>query len=82
MTKWIEALEKTAKRKVDLAVLLDTSTQAAMALKLPTVPRTLIVVDGRVVEVYGGLKPTFLGDLKEGLSGWLEKVQPVEEDDE
>jgi hypothetical protein len=80
MTNWMAALEKTAKKKVDLPILLDTSTEAAMAMKLPTVPRTLIVVDGRVVEVYGGVKPKYLDDLKEGLPEWLEKVKPAEED--
>ncbi len=82
MTKWMDALDKTAKKKVDLPVLMDTSTEAAMAMKLPTVPRTLIVVDGRVVDVYGGVKPTYLDDLKEGLPGWLEKVESVEEEPE
>lgn len=82
MTKWMDALEKTAKKKVDLPILIDTTTEAAMAMKLPTVPRTLIVVDGRVVEVYGGLKPTYLDDLKEGLPGWLEKVEPGEQPQE
>ena len=82
MTKWMEALEKTAKKKVDLPILLDTSTEAAVAMKLPTVPRTLVIVDGRVVDVYGGVKPTYLDDLKEGLPGWLEKVKEREEQDE
>lgn len=80
MTKWIEALEKTAKKKLDLPILMDTSTEAAMAMKLPTVPRTLIVVDGRIVDVFGGIKPTYLDDLKEGLPEWLEKVEA--DDDE
>lgn len=80
MTKWMEALEKTAKREIDLPVLLDTSTDAAMAMKLPTVPRTLIVVDGRVVEVYGGMKPEFLDQLKKNTPGWLEKVVPDAEE--
>lgn len=75
MTKWMEALEKTAKKEIGLTVLLDPSTEAAMALKLPTVPRTLVVVDGRVVDVFGGVKPTYLEDLKEGTAGWLEKVE-------
>lgn len=82
MTKWMEALEKTAKRDIDLPVLLDTSTKAAMAMKLPTVPRTLIIVDGRVVEVYGGVKPEFLTQLKKSTPGWLEKVvEDAEEED-
>ena len=42
----------------------------------------MIVVDGRVVDVYGGVKPDYLDDLKEGLPGWLEKVKPVEEEQE
>lgn len=75
MAKWLDALEKTAKRKVELPVLLDTATNAAIAMKLPTVPRTLIVVDGRVVAVFGGVKPTYLDDLKEGMPSWLEKVK-------
>lgn len=78
LTKWIEALEKTAKKEVALPMLMDTSIKAAEAMKLPTVPRTLIVVDGRVVDVYGGVKPTYLDDLKEGMPGWLEKVKAEE----
>ncbi|MGB0768268.1 MAG: redoxin domain-containing protein, partial [Phycisphaeraceae bacterium] len=74
MTKWLAALESTAGREVDLPVLLDPKTEAAMAMKLPTVPRTLIVVNGRVVEVFGGVKPTFLEDLKRGLPGWSAKA--------
>jgi thioredoxin-like negative regulator of GroEL len=78
----MEALEKTAKRKVDLPVLMDQSTEAVQAMKLPTVPRTLILVDGRIVDVYGGVKPTYLDDLKEGMPGWLEKVkEPAKEDE-
>ncbi len=80
--KWLEALEKTAGREVDVPILIDTKTDAAMALKLPTVPRTLIVVDGKIVEVYGGMKPEFLDDLKKGLPGWLEKVEVEEEEAE
>ncbi|MFN3168838.1 MAG: TlpA family protein disulfide reductase [Phycisphaeraceae bacterium] len=76
MTKWLDALEKTAEKQIDLPVLMDTSTEAAMALKLPTVPRTLVVVDGKIVEVFGGVKPTFLEDLKKATPGWLEKVEP------
>jgi hypothetical protein len=75
MTKWMDALEKASKKKIDLPVLMDTSTEAAIALKLPTVPRTLIVVDGRVIDVFGGVKPTYLDDLKKGTSGWLEKIK-------
>mgnify|MGYP001826164334 CR=1 FL=1 len=82
MTMWMDALEKTAKRKVDLPVLMDTSTEAAQALKIPTVPRTLIVVDGRIVDVYGGVKPTYLDDLKAGMPGWLEKVKQPAKDGE
>ena len=79
MTKWMAALEKTAKREIDLPVLLDTTTEAAVAMKLPTVPRTLIVVDGRIIDVFGGVKPTYLDDLKEGLPEWLEKVKSEEQ---
>lgn len=79
MTKWMEALEKTAKKKVDVPILMDTSTDAVMAMRLPTVPRTMIVVDGRVVDVYGGVKPTYLEDLKEGTPEWLKKVKTEEE---
>ena len=75
MTKWMGALEKTAEKEVDVPILMDTSTEAVMAMRLPTVPRTMIVVDGRVVDVYGGVKPTYLEDLKEGTPGWLEKVE-------
>lgn len=82
MAKWVEALEKTAKKKIDTPILMDTATEAAMAMKLPTVPRTLIVVDGRVVDVFGGVKPTYLDDLKEGLPKWLEKVEAGEDEDE
>lgn len=78
MTKWLAALEKTAGKKIDLPVLMDTEMKAAMAFNLPTVPRTLVVVDGRIVEVYGGVKPTFLEDLKKGLPEWLEKVKEQE----
>lgn len=74
MRKWIEALEDTADKKLDLPVLLDSRTEAALAMKLPTVPRTLVFVDGKVVEVYGGMKPNFLEDLKKGTPGWLEKA--------
>ena len=77
--RWLEALEKTAGREVDVPILLDSATDAAMALKLPTVPRTLIAVDGNIVEVFGGMKPEFLDDLKKGLPGWLEKVEAEEE---
>lgn len=80
--KWIEALEKTAKKEVGYPMLLDISTNAAAALKIPTVPRTLIVVDGRIVDVYGGVKPTYLDDLKEGMPGWLEKVKEPDADPE
>lgn len=79
MTKWLDALEKTAEKKIDLTVLLDSTTDAAMALKLPTVPRTLIVVDGKIVDVFGGVKPEFLEDLKKGTPSWLEKVKRHEE---
>lgn len=82
MTKWMDALEKTAKKEIDLPVLLDTSTEAAVAMKLPTVPRTMIVVDGRVVDVYGGVKPTYLDDLKKGMPQWLEKVAEQDEEKE
>ena len=78
MGQWMQALEKTAEKKIDLPVLLDTEANAAIALGLPTLPRTLIVVDGQIVEVYGGIKPTFLEDLKTGLPGWLERVQAQE----
>jgi len=47
-------------------------------MKLPTVPRTIIAVDGRVVDVMGGVKPNFLADLKEGLPGWREKARAKE----
>jgi len=80
MTKWLGALEKTAEREIDLSILMDTSTEAAMAMKLPTVPRTLIVVDGRVVDVFGGVKPSYLEDLKEGTPGWLSKVKQAEDE--
>ena len=82
IAKWLEVLEKTAGREVDVPILLDTTTDAAVALKLPTVPRTLIVVDGKIVEVYGGMKPEFLDDLKKGLPGWLEKIEVEEEEAE
>ena len=75
MTPWLDALEKTAKKKIEVPILLDTETKAAMAMGLPTVPRTIIAIDGRVVDVYGGVKPNFLDDLKKGLPGWLEKVK-------
>jgi|GEM_PF-2374875 len=78
MTQWMDALEKTAKKEIDLPVLMDPTTNAAMAMKLPTVPRTIIAVDGRVVEVYGGVKPTFLEDLKKNTPDWLEKVKEPE----
>ena len=61
-------------------MLMDTSTEAAIALKLPTVPRTLIVVDGRIVDVYGGIKPTYLDDLKKGMPDWLEAVKAAEDE--
>lgn len=82
LTQWMQALSKTAKREIDLPILLDTSTEAAVAMRLPTVPRTLIVVDGRVVEVYGGLKPTYLDDLKQGMPGWLDKSKSKQEQGE
>lgn len=81
MTPWLDALEKTVKKDIDLPVLLDTKTDAAMAMKLPTVPRTIVAVDGRVVEVYGGVKPNFLDDLKKGMAEWLEKVEAADEDE-
>ena len=31
MAKWMDALEKTAKKKVELPILMDASTEAAMA---------------------------------------------------
>lgn len=82
MVKWMEALEKTAKKEVDVPILMDTSTDAVMAMRLPTVPRTLIVVDGRVVDVYGGVKPTYLEDLKAGTPGWVEKVDAEGEEEQ
>lgn len=78
MRKWLEALEQTTDREINLPVLLDSKTEAAMALRLPTVPRTLVLVDGKIVEVYGGVKPTFLDDLKKALPGWLELVKEKE----
>lgn len=81
MIKWMDALGKTAKKEIDLPLLLDTSTKAAIAMKLPTVPRTMIVVDGRVVDIYGGVKPTYLEDLKEGLPKWLEKVEKTADEE-
>ncbi|MEO0477760.1 MAG: hypothetical protein AAF085_17595, partial [Planctomycetota bacterium] len=78
MTPWIDALEKAAKQKIDLPVLLDTEMKAAMSLGLPTVPRTIIAVDGRVVDVYGGLKPNFLDVLKKGLSEWEKKADAAD----
>jgi len=74
LTKWLTALEETSQKDIDLPFLLDSTTEAAIAMKLPTVPRTLVVVDGRVVDVFGGVKPTYLDDLKEGTPGWLEKA--------
>lgn len=82
MKKWLEALGKTAKKEIDLPILMDQTTEAAMAMKLPTVPRTLIVVDGRVVDVFGGIKPTYLDDLKKSLPDWLEKVKEKKKDEE
>lgn len=79
MEKWLAALEKTAGREVDLPVLLDPKTEAAMALRLPTVPRTMIVVDGKIVEVYGGVKAEFLEDLKKGYPQWAKEQDPAEE---
>ena len=75
MTPWIDALEKTAKQKIEYPILLDSEMKAAMAMKLPTVPRTIIAVDGRVVDVYGGTKPSFLDDLKKGLPEWKIKSE-------
>lgn len=77
MAQWKEALEKTAKRGVDVPILVDPTTAAAMALKLPTVPRTLIVINGRVAEVMGGDKPGFLDDLKKSAPQWLAEVEQV-----
>lgn len=75
MGKWMVALERTAKKKITVPILLDPTTDAAMAMKLPTVPRTIIAVDGRVVDVFGGVKPKFLKDLKQGFPKWQEKVK-------
>jgi hypothetical protein len=77
--KWLSALEKTANIEIDVPILMDSTTEAAMGLKLPTVPRTLVVIDGRIAEVYGGLKPTYLEDLKQGLPDWLDKVKPAKD---
>lgn len=79
MGKWIDALEKTAKREIELPILLDPENKGAVAMKLPTIPRTIIAVDGRVVDVFGGVKPNLRDDLKKGLPDWLKKVKPLEE---
>jgi thioredoxin-like negative regulator of GroEL len=55
----------------DLPVLLDVTGQAAMTLGLPTVPRTVVFVDGRIVTVFGGVKPEFGQMLRNATPGWL-----------
>lgn len=75
MGPWIEALNKTSNKQIDLPVLLDSQMQAGMAMKLPTLPRTIVAVNGRVVEVYGGIKPSFLEDLKNATPSWSAKAK-------
>lgn len=82
LTRWIKALEKTAGQDLDMDVLMDTTTDAAMALRLPTIPRTIVVVDGKIVEVYGGVKPNLLDDLKKAMPGWLEQVSAADEEED
>jgi len=56
---------------VDLPVLLDTAGDATMELRLPAIPRTLIVVDGKIVDALGGTKPEFDQMLRDRLPVWL-----------
>lgn len=62
---WLTRLQDTAKFELDLPVLLDSEGKATQELLLPTIPRTLVVKDGQIVDVLGGLKPAFGEDLQQ-----------------
>ncbi len=69
--EWIALLSEQTGVDYDLPVLLDVTGQAAMTLGLPTVPRTVVFVDGRIVTVFGGVKPEFGQMLRDATPGWL-----------
>jgi len=82
MSSWKDKLEKLTGRAIDVPILLDTSTDVAQKLGLPTLPRTMIVIDGKVVDVKGGTKTGFLEELKKATPDWLEGKLPAAEEKE
>ena len=77
--EWLERLSQQTGIDYDLPVLLDVAGEAANALGLPTVPRTVVLVDGAIVEVFGGLKPEFGQMLRDATPGWLGEEDTVGE---
>lgn len=80
--EWLALLSEQTGVEYDLPVLLDVNGQAAMTLGLPTVPRTVIFVDGRIVSVFGGIKPGFGQALRDATPGWLGEGNEAEGEDE
>ncbi|MEM1354313.1 MAG: TlpA disulfide reductase family protein [Planctomycetota bacterium] len=62
--QWLDLLEEQAEVEVDLPVLLDPEGATTQALMLPGIPRTMVVKDGKIVDVLGGYKPEFEADLQ------------------
>lgn len=69
--EWFELLSQQTGVEYDLPVLMDTTGEATMGLGLPTIPRTVILIDGAIEEVYGGVKPGFAEFLRENTPRWL-----------
>lgn len=72
--QWLDLLAQRTGTPIDLPVLLDPAGAATQALRLPGIPRTMILRDGKIIEVWGNAKPTFAEDLREKVDGWLEGV--------
>lgn len=70
--QWLDLLAERTGTPIDLPVLLDPGGQATQALRLPGIPRTMILRDGKIIEVWGNVKPTFAEDLREKVDGWLD----------
>lgn len=69
--EWFERLAALTGIDYDLPVLLDVTGEAAIGLGLPALPRTVVLRDGEVVDVLGGIKPDFAGLLRERTPRWL-----------
>jgi hypothetical protein len=70
--QWLDQLAEQTGTAIDLPILLDPAGEATQGLRLPGIPRTIILRDGKIIDVWGGNKPTFGEDLRGNVDEWLD----------